>query len=750
MRHTSGRMVSFFMVAAVLLFIVPAAGRTFADTTPVEKVIDLLTNLKEKVEKEEQEEGAAYEKFACFCHSTTETKATAITTGRANIDGMSATITQKTAKQSTEETELAKAKSRKEADSIELQETISRCKQEKDEADLNIKDLRAAVTSLEKAIDSMKKSKTMLLQGASPREALPLAARQSILQSLALAQILNIGAQSSREPMQALLQVDPDDAGFKYHSQGIIKTLEDLLVDFTKSRDEAVAEQTKKEQTCTDTKNTLNGKIDADAKIIQSKKLAIGVLKGEIAAERDNLISEQESLKDDQHYMQDLTRRCEARANDWDQRSQLRKDEIEALGKALALMEDKAEKQTDALKRAMLVQEAPTPKKALPTGTPAVKPPASQGVGAFPVKAPSARSSPAAITFQPSAAPVSFLQGSATSSVDAASAATRILRGARGSALGVDDRKHQLVMILGAEGKRLGSTALAMLAMHVAEDPFLKVKDLIQKLIERLVKESTEEATKRGFCNTEVGKAETSRDARFEDTNNLDNDIQELNVKESELTSENAVLKREIKVLGEEIDKAVEDRKTEKANNANVIKQAKDGRMAVAEAIDILKVFYAKASRATVLIQASPVDDDIKGKEAGFEGAYKGSQEESTGIIGMLEVIHADFDRTLRKTEAAEKLALAQFNELTRSAKSDKAGKEKLQTLNEEELKTTQDGIKSKSLELKNAQSLLDSSLKRIEVLKPVCIDSGMPYALRVQKRQGEIDALKKALDFLK
>merc|ERR1719350_1309393 len=174
-------------------------------------------------------------------------------------------------------------------------------------------------------------------------------------------------------------------------------------------------------------------------------------------------------------------------------------------------------------------------------------------------------------------------------------------------------------MILGAEGKRLGSTALAMLAMHVAEDPFLKVKDLIQKLIERLVKESTEEATKRGFCNTEVGKAETSRDARFEDTNNLDNDIQELNVKESELTSENAVLKREIKVLGEEIDKAVEDRKTEKANNANVIKQAKDGRMAVAEAIDILKVFYAKASRATVFIQASPVDDDIKGKEAGFE-----------------------------------------------------------------------------------------------------------------------------------
>ena len=46
-----------------------------------------------------------------------------------------------------------------------------------------------------------------------------------------------------------------------------------------------------------------------------------------------------------------------------------------------------------------------------------------------------------------------------------------------------------------------------MLAIRITGDPFAKAKGLIQELIERLIQESINEATKQGFCNTELAKA---------------------------------------------------------------------------------------------------------------------------------------------------------------------------------------------------------------------------------------------------
>ncbi len=51
--------------------------------------------------------------------------------------------------------------------------------------------------------------------------------------------------------------------------------------------------------------------------------------------------------------------------------------------------------------------------------------------------------------------------------------------------------------------------------------------------------------------------------------------------------------------------------------------------------------------------------------------------------------------------------------------------------------------------DLKEHMTLLDDSMKQLEALNPQCIDTGMSYAERVEKREQEIEALKKALDQL-
>jgi len=57
---------------------------------------------------------------------------------------------------------------------------------------------------------------------------------------------------------------------------------------------------------------------------------------------------------------------------------------------------------------------------------------------------------------------------------------------------------------------------LSSTAVHLEADPFDKVKTLIQKLIERLLRESTDEATKKGFCDEQLGKAHQDRDYRLQ------------------------------------------------------------------------------------------------------------------------------------------------------------------------------------------------------------------------------------------
>merc|ERR1719510_1288370 len=162
----------------------------------------------------------------------------------------------------------------------------------------------------------------------------------------------------------------------------------------------------------------------------------------------------------------------------------------------------------------------------------------------------------------------------------------------------------------------------------------------------------------------------------------------------------------------------------------------------------ILKAFYKSAAKAALVQQqASPVDEDNPG--AGFDGAYRGSQKASTGIIGLLEVIKSDYERTVKVTTEEEAEAHATFVKFDRSSKADISGKSTKLELDKEDLKTTKTNIKMKKEEMQDNMDLVDQALKAIEELKPMCIDTGMSYAERIQKREEEIKALKKALCIL-
>merc|ERR1719181_2458701 len=65
---------------------------------------------------------------------------------------------------------------------------------------------------------------------------------------------------------------------------------------------------------------------------------AIATLQEEIAEAKEKLVTAEAQLKDDQLYLKDLTEKCEIKAKEWDQRSQMRADELAALTQALQVL----------------------------------------------------------------------------------------------------------------------------------------------------------------------------------------------------------------------------------------------------------------------------------------------------------------------------------------------------------------------------------------------------------------------------
>jgi len=705
-----------------LVLVTMVTGAAAMEVTPIDKVITLIQGMKDDVEKEGKAEAGTYGKFACFCKTTTTAKSTSVKDGNDKIDSLSADIADKTQSKKKDSTELAGRKQKQEGLSADLDSTTARCAKEKAEYEAEAADLNKAISSLKNAIKSMKDGGhkgAAFLQGST---------QEDLMQTLAMANAMGLVDAPKRKEVTSMIQgkasVDPSDPDYKYHSNDIVDLLVKLDKDFKAEKASLDSEYNKAKKACDEMKASLKKEMGTNSDAMKALSKNIQKLAKEIAAHRGDLVTSEEQMKDDELYLKDLTARCESRANDWDQRSAMRNDELSALAAALKVLKGNVKGAADDVNKRALLQRLLSKPEVAPAAV--SKPVASKATAA---SKPVSASKPVKAS-QPVQKPISFLQGSLRKGV---------------SMLSNEAKQAQALALLVSEGDRLGSLVLTTLATRSAADPFVKVKGLIQKLIERLIAEATAEATKKGFCDTELGKARKDRDFRREETQDLSTDLETLEAKRDALVEEIKSLTKNIAKESEVLKETLKERKEEKEENLKTLGTAKDGLDAVREALLILKVFYKEAAKS--FVQASPVDEDTEG--AGFSGNYKGQQSGAHAVFALLETIESDFDRTLRKTESAESEAAREFVEFNQAAQASIASQTTKKELDEQDLKTTRTSLKTKMEDLQTAQKLLDDALKELETLKPTCIDTGMSYKDRVAKREEEMAALKKALCIL-
>lgn len=300
--------------------------------------------------------------------------------------------------------------------------------------------------------------------------------------------------------------------------------------------------------------------------------------------------------------------------------------------------------------------------------------------------------------------------------------------------------QFKVAVYLQDRGRELNSRILSAIAERVEKDPFKKVKKMIKDLIDKLMEEANEEAAHKGWCDTELATNEKTRKQKTDAVETLKAEIDELTASIAKLGEEIVDLSNAVAELDAAVAKATSMRETEKAKNAETIKDAQEAQTAVAQALTVLKEFYAKAAQATALVQKKP---EI------FDKPYKGMGGNAGGVVGMLEVIESDFARVQAETSAAEAQAQKEYEQFMHDSKVDKAdmerdiGHKKVKKENEE------NAVVEQKVDLEGTQKELDAALRYYDKLKPSCVDSGVSYEERVKRREEEIQSLQEALKIL-
>jgi len=657
-----------------------------SETNPLAKVLDLMDDLKAKIIAEGEAEAKAYDEYLQWCQNSVQESGFAIETATKEKGELEAKITELTAEieeAGTKTEDLASAIASNEGD---LKAATAIREKENAEFVKGEKELMEVVSALEKAISILEKE--MAKNPASFAQVYNNKVK-TILQSLSLVADAAAFSAIDRQRLLALAQTDQGDefeapaaAAYKGQSGGIIEVLEDMK----EKADSQLAELRKVEETAKHNydmlKQSLEAQISADKKDMKEEKTG--------KAEAEELKAEAEG---------DLEVTTKELTNAKDTLATSRSSCM----KVGADHELTVNARVEELK---VIAEA---KKILMETT----------------------SGAAEQTY-------SLLQVTVKSRLQTRS-----------------DLAHaEVVVLVKRLARETHSAALAQLASRVSavlqygaangDDPFKKVKGLIQDMITQLEQEAKEEAAEKAYCDEQLSKTKAKKDE-------LDDDLEKLTVKIDQSTSKTAKLKEEVQELESELAALTklqaEMDKIRQETHADYVK-AKDelerGLKGVRMALSKLREYYGGASLlqdgsqlAALMQQPAPPP------------AHKKSTGAGQGIISILEVCETDFAENLAKENAQEADAQAEYDKTTQENKVGKTLKEQDVKFKTQEIKALGKALTELSADKESAESEHAAVMEYYEKIKERCIAKPETYEERKRRREKEIAGLQEALSIL-
>merc|ERR1719359_1725762 len=515
------------------------ASTLSAQTNPIEKVIEMMSELQQKIIKEGEAAQKVYDEFAEWCEEESKNLQFEIKTGKSEAEDLQSTIDKavsdiKAGEEAVEE--LAKKIATAEADLKAATEI--RDKEHSDflavEADLvdTVDALERAIGILEREMAKTGGAFLQLKKANNVVAALKVLVESATISSADGAR-LTAFIQSQQESGDSDGELGaPDPAVYKSKSGGIVDVLNDLLADAEGQLEDLRKKESNLQNNYEMLKLELEDAIKFGGQEMDKTKKANAACEETKAEAEGDLEVTNKDLAEDINQLAKTHQECMTKATDFEAETASRGGELKVIAQAKKI-----------------IIEA--------TG------------GA-------------------TAQTYSFLQLTAKSQL-------------RTSA---DLGNMEAVKAVRKLAQTFHSAAFAQLANRMSaaakmgaaagEDPFAKVKGLIEEMIEKLLKEAAEEAEKKAYCDKEMSETKAKKEE-------LTDEIEGLTTKIDKMTADSAKLKEEVAVLAKELsdlatsqaemDKVRDEEKT--AYDANK-KEMEEGIEGVKLALKVLKDYYAK------------------------------------------------------------------------------------------------------------------------------------------------------------
>jgi len=536
-------------VILVSLLLTAGASSELAQVNPIEKVLEMLSDLQAKIIQEGDAAQKVYAEFSEWCEDQSKDLHYEIKTGKAEVEGLKATIEQAKANIGAADEKIGELSGSISTDQADLKAATEI--REKEGADFAAEetDLVDTVDTLERAIAIIEREMAKnpaLLQTQALNNGNLVAALKTLVEASAINSqdatkltALVQNAHTSEDNDEELGA--PDPAAYKSQSGGIVDVLNGLLEEAEAQLDKARKTETNSLHNFELLKLELEDAIKFGSKELEkAKKRKAEAGETQAVAEGDLSVT-QKGLDEDIKQLADLHHDCMTKATDFELSTKSRGEELKALAEAKKIISESTGGATSQ-------------------------------------------------TYDLAQTAVSFLQMGSRLSTRA------------------DLANFEAVKFVQKLSRSLGSASLAQLAGRMAvanrvavaagEDPFSKVKGLISEMIERLIKEAEEDASHKAYCDKEMSETEAKKA-------DLSAGVEKLTVKIDKQTAQSKKLQEEIAVLAKELadlakSQAEMDKLRAEENAAYVANKAEmeQGIEGIKLALKVLREYYAKEDKS--------------------------------------------------------------------------------------------------------------------------------------------------------
>jgi len=676
-----------------------AVGSSQGTGSPVEQVVQLLTDLKSKLEMDEKVEQQIYDKFACWCEKTTARKAEAIEDAQSDLRKLGQKMLTLKGTIGTLAAEIAelnaaiKANKEAQAEATALREKENAAwKAETDET-------KEALTALEQAIVVLKEATggSALLQESTQARA----AVKRVIDMLPT----SVALKPQQEALLSEFTASKESGKYSPQSATIQGMLRDMYENFARDVQEA-----------TNTEATKNRNYE---EFIEEKTEELAALEVDKADKEEKKAKAEEDLADttqeyddteaqmkiDIEFFDETKKSCKEKHDEWVERSDLRQQEVEGVGKAIEILS------TDEA-RELFASSIKEGKE--------VKADDSYDTGTI----------------------TSLLQKSADNSAEGSAAAYHMLR---------DAAKHT---------RSLRLAALAVRVQGTKAGHFDEVIAAIDAMIKTLKEEDLADIAKRDQCKEEnkkiasvIGEVTWLIQKNEAKIDKLLKTIEELEAEKAKTIEEIAATEKHMK----DITKQREE------ENAEFLKSKEDDQKVIkllAKARAVLVKYYQKNDVDIGPIQAGAKDlafeqedpefaiSEDQAPEAVFSNKGK-RKNETKGIVSIMTMLIEDVADEIKNAMKAEEEAQLAYEEQMATAQKLKESLVTKKVNLEVMIAKKQDELKDEEADKKKNEGDLKDEEDYKASIKPDCDWILKAFAERAEKRAAELDGLSGAKEYL-